>query len=274
MTALDANASEGLVVVFQARSELERTLAALGGPPEGVRAVEPPETVADVAAPYLVVCDAARGAIHEATARGSALIAGQVWYREPLPNALADLGPEPLDGEDAVGRVVIALVAPCIAEEDDLRLTAHVEKDLGPVMPYLNAELRGGTYSPAGPTFTFMNGPRLVNLFSHRIVIGRLREMQDAWRTLKFLKNTVNDIWSRRDSIEPCHERRVRISPLELFQRLPGTNCRACGEATCLAFAAKVLGGDRRLDACVPVFGGEYAHLRPALDDLATGLGL
>jgi ArsR family metal-binding transcriptional regulator len=268
-----AQTSGGLVVVFQARSELERALSAVGGVRDGIRVVEPPAEVADVAVPYLVVSDGARGAVHDATA-GGALIAGQVWYREPAPDALADLGPEPSGVEDAVGRVAVAHVAPCIAEEDDLRLTAHVEKDLGPVMPYLNAEVRGGTYSPGGPTFTLMNGPRLINLFPHRIVVGRLREMQDAWRTLKFLKNMLSDVWSRRASIEPCHERRVQISPLELYQRLPGTNCRVCGEATCLAFAAKVLSGDRRLEACAPVFGGEHGHLRPALEDLAGGLGL
>ena len=260
------------VVVFQAQSEFERARCALGGFGPAVRAVEPPPEIADVAVPYLVVCDAARPALHAAIEKGL-LVAGQVWYREPLPTALADLGPRP-GPDDAVGRIAIAFVAPCIAEEDDLRLTAQVEKDLAPVMPYLNADLRGGTYAPAGPTFTFMDGPRLINLFPHRIVIGRLREMQDAWRTLKAVKNRVNDVWGRRAAIRPCHERRRGLSALEIYQRLPRTNCRQCGEATCLAFAARLLSGDQHLARCLPVMTGEHQRLRPVLEDLLAAVGL
>ena len=262
-----------LAVIFQAREEFERACRALAAAGTAVRAFEPPTALADVAAPYVVVSDAARGALHAAVKDGL-LIAGQVWYREPAPGALGDLGPEPPAGEDLVGRIAVAFVGPCVAEEDDLRLTAHVEGDLAPVFPYLNAELRGGTFNPQGPTFTFMDGPRLVNLFPHRAAIGRLREMQDAWRTLARLKRLVNDVWARRASIQPSYERKVRVSALEVYSRLPKTNCGQCGEATCIAFAAKLLNGEQRLERCAPVFTGEYEHLRPALEDLAAGLGL
>ena len=260
-----------LVVVFPTREEYERARSALG-PSAAVRAVEPAPAVADIAVPYLVVSDAARASLHEAV-RGGLLIAGQVWYREPLPDALAD-APPPEPGDSVVGRLAVAFVGPCVAEVDDLRLTAHVEGDLGPVFPYLNAEVPSGTFNPAGPSLTLMDGPRLITLFPHRWVIGRLREMQDAWRTLARLKRLVDGVWRRRDSITPSCERHVRTSALEIFSRLPKTNCRQCGEATCLAFAAQLLAGAQRLEHCAPVFTGEFQHLRPALADLAAGLGL
>jgi len=260
-------------VVFPDREQFERACRALAVAGAAVRAFEPPAALADVAAPYIVVSDAARGALHAAIEDGL-LLAGQVWCREPAPDALADLGPDPAPGEDVVGRIAVVFVGPCVAEEDDLRLTAHVEGDLAPVFPYLNAELRGGTFNPEGPTFTFMDGPRLINLFPHRAAVGRLREMQDAWRTLARLKRLVNGVWARRASILPSYERKVRVSALEVFGRLPKTNCGECGEATCLAFAAKLLNGEQRLERCAPVFTGEYENLRPALEDLAAGLGL
>jgi len=262
-----------LAVVFPAREEFERACRALAAAGTAVRAFEPPTALADIAAPYVVVSDAARGALHAAVKDGL-LIAGQVWYREPAPDALGDLGPDPAPGEDVVGRIAVAFVGPCVAEEDDLRLTAQIEGDLAPVFPYLNTEMRGGTFNPQGPTFTFMDGPRLINLFPHRVAIGRLREMQDAWRTLARLKRLVNDVWARRDSLQPSYERKVRVSALEVYSRLPKTNCGECGEATCIAFAAKWLNGEQRLERCAPVFTGEYGHLRPALEDLAAGLGL
>lgn len=37
---------------------------------------------------------------------------------------------------------------------------------------------------------------------------------------------------------------------MEVFQLLPQTNCRKCGEKTCLAFAGKVYLGERKLSEC------------------------
>jgi ArsR family metal-binding transcriptional regulator len=262
-----------LVVVFQAVDELQRVRRAMADVADAVRLIEPPPQVADLVPPYLVVCDPARPALYEAIQAG-AVIAGQVWHREPLPDALEDLGPPAAAGADAVGRVSIAFVAPCIAEDDHLRLTVQIERDVSGVFPYLNALLPHATYNPKGPTFTFMDGPRLVNLFPHRAVIARVREMHDAWRTITHLVRTINDAWNRRDSIEPLYERRVQISVLEVFSRLPQTNCRACGERTCLAFAAKLLQGEQRIENCTPVFGGDREHLKDALLDIVAGLGV
>ncbi len=262
-----------LAVVFQAVAEFERARQAMEAAGASPRAVMPPPAVADVAVPYLVIPDASRGALHAAV-RAGAIIAGQVPYREPLPDALADLGPEPPAGVDVVGRVAIAFVAPCVAADDHLRLTAQVEGDLAPVMPYLNAVTAAGAYSPQGPTFTFMDGVRLVNLFPHRVAVARARDLHDAWRTLARAKRRVNEVWARRETITPLQERRVRISALEIFSRLPRTNCRACGEATCLAFAVRLLVGEQRLEQCAPVFGGDREDLKAALVDIAAGLGL
>jgi ArsR family metal-binding transcriptional regulator len=262
-----------LLVAFQHIDEFERCAAALRGAGAAFDVIAPPPEAADVAVPAIRVADAARGALHQAIEAGT-VIAGQVWYREPLPDAWAGLPPPPDGADDPVGRMAVTLVAPCIAEEDHLRLTVHVQGDLGPLLPYLNAEQRGGTYAPAGPTFTFMDGPRLINLSPHRVAVARARDLVDAWATLVRLKRMLVGTWARRGSITPLHERRVRTSALEIYTRLPRTNCRACGEATCLAFAAKLLAGDQRLEHCRPVFDGTYPALREPLEDLVRGLGL
>jgi len=261
------------VVVFQHAEEFERACRAMTAAGATFRAVRPPPAVADVAVPYIIISDEARPALH-AVIQAGVMMAGQVWYREPLPDALADVAAAPPAGEDIVGRIAIAFVAPCVAEEDHLRLAAQIEGDLGPVMPYLNAEVHGGTFNPQGPTFTFMDGPRLINVFPHRAAVARAREMQDAWRTLANLKRRANDIWARRASITPSYARRVQMSALEIYSRLPRTNCRRCGEATCLAFAAKLLNGAQRLENCKPVFSGDREDLKQALLDVAAGLGL
>jgi len=260
-------------VVFQAPAEVERARRALEEAGAAFRQVEPPPEVARVAVPFLVIPDASRGALHEAV-RAGLVLAGRAPYREPDDGALDALDPMPDVDEDVVGRVVIVFVGPCMATEDEIRLTAQVEGDLGPVLPYLNAALPAGTYGPEGPTFTFMDGPRLVNLSAHRIAVARCREMVDAWRTLEAVRRRVLDVWSRRAGIEPSTERRVQVTVLEVYQRTPQINCGACGEPTCMAFAARLVAGEQRPQHCAPAQEGDYRHLRAGLEEIAARLGL
>jgi len=39
-------------------------------------------------------------------------------------------------------------------------------------------------------------------------------------------------------------------NPLEIYKLLPKSNCKLCGVATCLAFAAAIIKGEKRLDEC------------------------
>jgi len=52
-----------------------------------------------------------------------------------------------------------------------------------------------------------------------------------------------------------------KLNTLELYKYLPRTNCRKCGEGTCIAFAAKVLSGERELSECSPIRNGDYNTL-------------
>jgi len=260
-------------VVFQAEDDLERARRGLEAAGAACRTVEPPPDLVPVAVPFLVIPDASRGALHEAV-RAGVVLAGQLPYREPDDDALANLPPAPHTDEAVVGRIVIAYVTPCMATEDEIRLTAQIEGDLGPVLPYLNAALPAGTYRPAGPSFTFMNGQRLVNLSAHRVAVSRCREMIDAWRTLELVRRRVLDVWSRRDAIEPSTEHRPQVTVLEVYRRTPQINCGACGEPTCMAFAAKMVAGEQRPEHCTPVLEGEYQHLRAGLEEIGARLGL
>jgi ArsR family metal-binding transcriptional regulator len=260
-------------VIFQAETDLKRARRALDEAQASYRVVEPPPAVAAVAVPFLVIPDASRGPLNAAV-RAGVVLAGQVPYRAPAEEPFADLPPMPQADEDVVGRIVLVFVGPCVATEDEIRLTAQVEGDLAPVLPYLNAEAPAGTYAPAGPTFTFMDGQRLVNLSPRRLAVSRCREMHDAWRTLEAIRRRLLDVWARRDTIEPSTERRPQVTALEVYQRTPQINCGACGEATCMAFAVRLVAGEQRPEHCIPAFEGDYRHLRAGLEEIGARLGL
>lgn len=44
------------------------------------------------------------------------------------------------------------------------------------------------------------------------------------------------------------------ISPLEIYKLLPRTNCKECGEENCMAFSAKLVNMETKLEACSPLF--------------------
>jgi ArsR family metal-binding transcriptional regulator len=180
----------------------------------------------------------------------------------------------PRFAEDVFGRCVIMVLAPCVADESKLRLVAHLSGDLGPVMPYLNATRASGRFCKDGPIFTFMDGPRMISLYAHRITLAKADQIVDAWRVLEQVRVWVNEVWQRRETITPSYELRSRPPALEVYRRLPGTSCRACGEKTCMAFAIRLWNAEVSPAQCTPVFSGAFGHLRPALLSICAGLGI
>jgi len=165
------------------------------------------------------------------------------------------------------------VLAPCVADLTKIRLIAHTSGNMAEAFPYMNAEMREASYNAKGPTFTFMDGYRMISMYPQRIAIAKADEIVDGWRTLEMIRCRVNDAWARRAQIEPCYEMREKPPALEIFKRLPKTNCRACGERTCLAFAVRVWMGELPASKCAPVFQGEFGHLKDALVEICMGLG-
>jgi ArsR family metal-binding transcriptional regulator len=63
---------------------------------------------------------------------------------------------------------------------------------------------------------------------------------------------TVNRTWERRAEITPDHQMHQRPAPMAIYKLLPLTNCKQCGEATCMAFAVGLLHQNRELTECLP----------------------
>jgi len=57
-------------------------------------------------------------------------------------------------------------------------------------------------------------------------------------------------------------------SPLEVYKYLPQTNCGECGEATCMAFAARMIDRSARLEDCPPLLDEQYRKKYEELGEL------
>ncbi|MEE8168488.1 MAG: acetyl-CoA decarbonylase/synthase complex subunit gamma [Candidatus Hydrothermarchaeales archaeon] len=62
----------------------------------------------------------------------------------------------------------------------------------------------------------------------------------------------------------------VKISPLEIYKLLPGTNCKECGEESCMAFASKLIERAKGVGDCPPLAEDKYLEKREKLIELVT----
>lgn len=260
-----------LVGTFPRISEFTKAKALADSLGLACRVVSPEPGFGRVGVPALVLNDQVRAALM-AGGGDAATCSGWVDYR---PAALAVPAAKPLEfPEDILGAVGIMVLAPCIADPSKIRLIAHISGDLTQMFPYLNAEMRQGSYNKDAPNLTFMDGYRMVSLYPSRIAIAKADEIVDAWRVLEMIRCRVNDVWSRRSQIVPSDERRAKPPALEIYYRLPKTNCRACGQKTCMAFALTLWSGNAVPSQCTPIYSGDSAHLRPAFEEICSSLGV
>jgi ArsR family metal-binding transcriptional regulator len=259
------------LTTFSDRCEFERAVALLHRLGLAHEVVSPDPGFASVGTPALAFSAEARASFLEG---GVVDIVDAGWVDYRLPAQAVPEEPPREFVEDVVGKVAIVVLATCIADSARLRLIAHFSGDVAKALPYLNGEFLQGSYVPAMPVFTYMDGHRMVSLFRDRIGIAKADDIVDAWASLERVRCLVNDVWARRAEITPSTETRRRPPALEIYKRLPGTNCRECGEATCMAFAWAVWRGDAEPRDCPPVFEGERADLKNALLAVCAGLGL
>jgi ArsR family metal-binding transcriptional regulator len=260
-----------IATTFPHSQELARACAGLDGLGLRYELISPAPGYELVGVAGLVLEEEARMALAAAGA-DSFVCSGWVDHRPAQEAVPAD--PPPRFAEDAFGTARVMVLAPCVADLARIRITAHLAGDLAAVFPYLNADMREGCYTARGPTFTFTERHRMICLHPRRITIAKADELVDAWRVLETIRRRVNEVWARRREIEPSFELRERPPAMEIFKRLPRTNCKQCGEPTCLAFAARLLQGQTSAARCAPVFDGEHGHLKAALLDICAGLGV
>ena len=131
-----------------------------------------------------------------------------------------------------------------------LRCFAFLDTDIETILPYLNTVLKGFRYAADPPTLTLKHEAKLITLTSREIAINMVRDQEEAADLLEWLINAINATREDRESIEPTGEGPPPPRILDLLKQLPKTNCRECGEPTCMVFAVKVSEGVKDLASC------------------------
>jgi ArsR family metal-binding transcriptional regulator len=171
--------------------------------------------------------------------------------------------------------ITLCYVAPCIADEKKIRLIAYFDRDITEILPYLNSVIKGASYNKNASTLTYAKERRIINLYNIKVTIAKANDILDAWEVLNEIQGLVNRTYENRNNIKPNYEEKIKITALQIYGWLPKSNCRACGEATCLAFAVKILQGEQKLDACMPLSTEiRFSENKKIMREMAEALGV
>jgi len=160
---------------------------------------------------------------------------------------------------------------PCDPGAETWSAVAHLAADISPVLPYLNATLRGAVYNQAAQALQWKKGGRNIVFHAQKIAAGNLADRAEAAKVIEGLVRLVNQTWERREQIQPSLEMRQRPTPMAVLKLLPGTNCRECGQPTCFTFALKLVAGQRKPGdcpaLCQPDLAAQLAELQSIVGD-------
>jgi ArsR family metal-binding transcriptional regulator len=167
----------------------------------------------------------------------------------------------------------ITRVLPCLADPMKIRVIAEVSEEIQEVFPYLNGVLKGCIYNHPANTLTIRKDQKLITLHALHITLAKIEDENEAEELLKWLKDLINETYEIRGQIEPNYSVAAELKALDIFRLLPGTNCKKCGEPTCLAFAVKLAGRDIEIIECNPLFSEEHQDKRKVLIELLQAVG-
>lgn len=152
-------------------------------------------------------------------------------YEQDFFNKAAVYSPSRNDDEFLQG-ITLCYVAPCLADENRIRLIAYFSRDISEILPYLNTMVKGASYNKKASTLSYNRGQAVINLYNIKVTVAKATDIIHAWQLLDELRETINTTHRQRDQLQPSYEQRVRPAPFQLYGWLPKSNCQACGEIT------------------------------------------
>ncbi|MFC1895816.1 (Fe-S)-binding protein [Thermodesulfobacteriota bacterium] len=157
----------------------------------------------------------------------------------------------------------------CNPRFESVHCTARLHEHVGAVSPYLNAVPGGTQYFNDPQEVMFHHHGRIIEVEAREIAINALKDEQEADRILEWLKSAITQTWENCTTTKPCQTGKTRPKLMEIFRLLPKTNCRKCGQPTCMVFAAQVADGGRGVEFCPEL----SENNRMKLSDHLAGFG-
>jgi ArsR family metal-binding transcriptional regulator len=162
--------------------------------------------------------------------------------------------------------ITLTKVLPCLAEPGKIIVIGDPSRKLDEVLPYLATLPNVIAYNPETCTLTLRRQPGFISLYSDKAYITKVRDTEEGLELFRALVDAINATWDHRAELIAITAKKHAPRPLDIWTLLPQTNCKKCGEATCMAFACNLLLHERELEECLPLHTDEaFAERRATL---------
>jgi ArsR family metal-binding transcriptional regulator len=153
--------------------------------------------------------------------------------------------------------ITLIKILPFLAEPGRIIVICEPSRKLDEVLPYLATLPNVIAYNPETCTLTLRRQPGFISLYSDKAYITKVRDTEEGLELFKALVDAINATWDNRVELVAMTVRKHAPRPLDIWTLLPQTNCKKCGEATCMAFACNLLLQERTLEECSPLLEDE-----------------
>jgi ArsR family metal-binding transcriptional regulator len=165
------------------------------------------------------------------------------------------------------------VLSDCNPSSQKVNAIADLSEDISEVLPYLNTILKGIQYDEAEKVLVVKKGGRLITFRPTQIALTKLEDENEARIVMEELKQILNKTFANREQIKPTYTSRSIPRPLDIFKLLPGKNCKECGEATCMAFALRLINDEVEWKQCPLLLTKEFEANRLKLSEIFPGNG-
>jgi ArsR family metal-binding transcriptional regulator len=173
------------------------------------------------------------------------------------------------DGNTLLNSLSLVKTLPCLADPGKIIVIGESDAALDAALPLLNAILPNViSYHPFAGIMTLRRRPGLITIYPGQVMITHVTDVEEGLMLLAAVRDLLNQTWARRDEIQPRLDGRRVPRPLDVYELLPRTNCRACGEATCMAFAFGLLESRHRPEECPPLTDPTFTTQHHALCEM------
>jgi ArsR family metal-binding transcriptional regulator len=149
--------------------------------------------------------------------------------------------------------VSLTRTLPCLAEPGKIIVIGKPNRDLDEVIPCLGMLPGVIAYNPETRTLTFRRQSGFMTLYPDKVYITQIKDTEEGLEILQALVEAINATWEQRAELIAVTAARRAPRWLDIWSLLPQSNCKQCGEATCMAFAAALLQEKRLLSECLPL---------------------
>ena len=181
--------------------------------------------------------------------------------------------------EAFVKKIDIKEITPCTADPNRIKFLAQADKPLGEVLPVLYLSIPNAKYSEKLEALSYRYKQHLVTMFSTgRIGMTYVKDRNEAEQLIEEAKNLINRAFlylkTHGKPTSQLIDAKKELDPMKIYEKLPKTNCRECGEQGCFAFATKLLNSEKSLQDCPPMTMEKYSTNKTRIEKIVHPIRL